>query len=462
MADPVRAVLGLDIGTTEAKAICMRVDGQLLGLGRAGYRTDTGPDGRAEQDPTDWWSALAAAVRQLDLGGVEVLAVCGVTQGPTLVAVDDTGMPVRPAVTWQDRRPADTGFGLLPRMAWLARSDPGAAMRAVWLMPAWDAVGLWLSGVAATSTQTHEPPVDPAALEDVGVLPSQVAEPRPVGSVLGSLRPIVAAALGLRAGTPVICGVNDGAASMLGAGLLGPGDAVDTGGASGGIAIYADREVRVPGLYCAPAPLPGRWAVGGAMAALGASVDWLRSTVLGDRWTVEELFDEAAVVPAGADGLLFLPYLAGERAPVFDESARGAFAGLSLAHGRGHLLRAVLEGAAYAVRHVVEPLTAAGAPATSLRLAGRATPNDLWGRIKADVLGVPVLVPAVGETAVVGAAILAAAGVGAVPDLGSAVASMTGVARRLEPDPAVRAEYDAAFARYQALYPALRAAGIGG
>jgi len=198
--------------------------------------------------------------------------------------------------------------------------------------------------------------------------------------------------------------------------------------------------------------------VGGAMAALGASVDWLRSNVLGDRWTQDELFLEAEAVPAGADGLLFLPHLAGERAPLFDEAARGVFDGLTLTHGRGHLMRAVLEGAAFAMRHVAEPLAAAGAPVTSLRLAGRTTPGDLWGRIKADVLGVPTIVPAVGETAVVGAAILAAAGVGAVPDLASGVAAMTGTARRLEPDPSVQGVYDAAFERYLALHTAQRRA----
>jgi xylulokinase len=462
VADPIPAALGLDVGTTEAKAICLGVDGRVIGLGRAGYELDAGPDGRAEQDPRDWWSALAAAVRQLDLSGVDVVAVCGVTQGPTLVAADDEGMPVRPAITWQDRRPGDTGFGLLPRMAWLAREDPGGAMRAVWLLPAWDALGLWLTGQAATSLQAHEAVPDGAALEAAGVLATQVPPGRPVGSTLGTLRPMVAAALGLRSGTPVMAGVNDGAASMLGAGLLEPGDAVDTGGASGGIAIYADRAVAVEGLYCAPAPLPGRWAVGGAMAALGASFDWLRSTLLGDRWTLDDLFAEAANVRAGADGLVFLPYLAGERAPLFDEAARGAFAGLTLAHSRGHLVRAVLEGAAFALRHVAEPLAAAGAPVTSLRLAGRPTPDDLWGRIKADVLGVPALVPTVGETAVVGAAILAAAGAGAMPDLATGVASMTGVARRIEPDPSVGEVYEEAFARYRALYPALRAIESGG
>lgn len=462
MAERVPAVVGLDIGTTEAKAIALGLDGRLVGLGRAGYRTDTGPDGRAEQDPADWWGALAASVRQLDLAGSDVLAVCGVTQGPTLVAADEDGRPVRPALTWQDRRPGDTGFGFLPRMAWLAREDPVAVMRAAWLLPAWDALGLWLSGEAATSSQAHEAPLGADALESAGVLPGQVPPPRPVGARLGALRPMAAAALGLRAGTPVVCGVNDGVASMLGAGLLDPGDAVDTGGASGGLAIYADRAVAVPGLYCAPAPLPGRWAVGGAMAALGASLDWLRAVLLGGGWTIEELFAEAEAVPAGAEGLVFLPYLAGERAPLFDDAARGAFAGLTLAHGRGHLVRAVLEGAAFAMRHLAEPLAAAGAPVASLRLAGRPTPGDLWARVKADVLGVPALVPAVGETAVAGAAILAAAGVGAVPDLAAGVAAMTRVARRLEPDPAARRAYDAGYAQYLALHPALRSAGIGG
>jgi len=268
----------------------------------------------------------------------------------------------------------------------------------------------------------------------------------------------VAEALGLPAGIAVIAGVNDGAASMLGAGLRAAGDAVDTGGTSGGIGIYADVAVQlpVPGLYQAPAPLPGRWVVGGAMAALGASIGWLRGPVLGDGWSADELFGEAARVPAGTDGLVFLPYLAGERAPIFDAGARGAFVGLTLAHGRAHLFRAVLEGAAFAMRHVAEPLASAGAPAMELRLAGRSSPDDLWGRIKADVLGVPAIIPVVGETAVLGAAILAAAGAGVVRDLEDGVVAMTAIARRIEPDPAVRARYDELFGVYEDLYPALK------
>jgi xylulokinase len=192
------------------------------------------------------------------------------------------------------------------------------------------------------------------------------------------------------------------------------------------------------------------------MAATGAAVDWLRTAVLGDRWTMDELFAAAAAVAPGADGLVFLPYLAGERAPIFDDAARGAFVGLTLAHGTAHLARAVLEGGAFAVRHVAEPILAAGIPLHSVRIAGRPAPGDLWARIKADVLGVPALIPSVGDTAVVGAAILAAAGVGAVGGLEVGVASMTAVSRTLEPDPAATARYDATFAVYRDLYPALR------
>ena len=464
MPERVPAVLGLDVGTTEAKAALVGLDGRLLGLGRAAYPMDTRPGGQAEQDPRRWRVGLAEAVVSMEpvaaggAGAPEILAICCVSQGPTLVAVDAAGEPMRPAITWQDRRASGSGFELLPKMAWLAREDPVAADAAVWLLPAWDAMGLWLSGEAASSLQGHETVPSDAELAGAGVRVSQVPAARPFGSRLGSLTAAAAEALGLRPGIPVIAGVNDGAASMLGAGLRNAGDAVDTGGTSGGIAIYADHPITLPvaGLYQAPAPLPGRWAVGGAMAALGASVGWLRSSVLADRWSAEELFAEAALVPAGAEGLTFLPYLAGERAPLFDEDARGAFVGLTLAHGRAHLFRAVLEGAAFAMRHVAEPLALAGAPVLELRLAGRPSPGDLWARIKADVLGVPAIIPAVGETAVLGAAIIAAAGVGALPDLEAGVASMAPIARRLEPDPATRAAYDQAFGVYRDLYPALR------
>jgi len=451
------AVLGLDLGTTEAKAALVGLDGTLYGLGRAAIPTFHAPDGRAEQDPRDWWRAIASATRSIEvLGGEEVVvaAICGVGQGPTLAVLDGDAEPTRAAITWQDRRIGGGGWGLLPKIAWLADNDLDAAAEARWLLASWDALGLWLTGEAAQTLQGHETAMGARDLEAAGVRRAQTGDPLPFGTPLGALRADAASALGIRPGIPVVAGVNDGTASMLGAGLLAAGDAVDTGGTSGGIGIYADREVAIPGLFVAPAPLPGRWVVGGAMASTGAAVDWIRAVTGGD-WTGDELFAAAAAVPAGADGLVFLPYLAGERAPVFDEQARGAFVGLTLQHGRAHLARAVLEGAAYSLRHIAEPLAAAGAPVRDLRLAGRASHDDTWARIKADVLGVPVAIPAIGHTAVLGAAILATAGTGLVRDLEEGVVAMTAVDRRIEPDPAVRARYDDLFDIYRSLYPAL-------
>jgi len=461
MAERLRAVLGIDLGTTETKAGIFDLAGRPLGLGRGAYPTDHGADGRAEQDPADWWAAVTEAVgdamAEAAARGVEseIAAICGVSQGPTLAVVDAAGMPVRAAITWQDRRAADGGFGLLPKMAWLAREDPDGLARARWLMTAWDALGLWLTGIAATSMQEHESPLEARDLMAAGVDPGKVPPPAPVGTVLGGLGASAAAMLGIPAGMPVVVGVNDGTGSIVGAGLLEPGDAVDTGGASGGFGVYHDRPLDLPGTFVAPAPIPGRWVLGGAMAATGAALEWLRVAILDGRWSREELLAEASSVPPGSDGLVFLPYLAGERAPIFDDRARGTFVGLTLAHRRAHLVRAVIEGAAFAARHVAEPILAAGAPLRELRLAGGASRHPLWARVKADVMGVPVATPRVHDTALLGAAILAAAGAGLVPDIAAGVRAMTATETVTYPDPVAGARYDALYAVYRELYPVL-------
>jgi sugar (pentulose or hexulose) kinase len=247
----------------------------------------------------------------------------------------------------------------------------------------------------------------------------------------------------------------DSFASFLGAGLLEAGDAVDTGGTSGGLAVYWDRLVAVPGSWVAPAPLPDRWIVGGAMTATGKALDWLADSVAGGTATPDSLLAEAAGVAPGADGLVFLPYLAGERSPIWDPGARGAFVGLTLAHGRAHLARAVVEAAALALRHVAAPILAAGLRIDHLVVTGGTARDDTWNRIKADVLGVPVAVPAVRETAVVGAAILGATAVGWHADVRAAIGSMVRIDHRLDPDPALAARYSALYDAYVGLWPAI-------
>jgi xylulokinase len=251
----------------------------------------------------------------------------------------------------------------------------------------------------------------------------------------------------------VVAGGNDALASFHGAGLVQAGDSVDTGGTSGGLGVYWDHELDVPGTYRAPAALPGLWLYGGAMNAIGKSVDWVTDLLApGGGAAAERLIHDAAQTPPGAAGLVFLPYLAGERAPIDDDRARGIFAGLGLGHGRGHLTRAVLEAGGFALRHVAQPIRAAGIGLDRLVMSGATERLLPVARMRADILGVSVDVPAVPDTAAVGAGILAAVGTGAHADTGAAIRAMVRITARLEPDPATRDRYDELYAIYRELY----------
>ena len=464
------AVLAIDLGTTEVKAGLVGLDGRLLGLARAGYATSADPaTGRAEQDPDAWWGAIGLAVRELvrlDIGDVAAIGIDG--HGPTLVAVDAAGAVTHPAIIWQDTRATAEqaelagatglhGWSLagLPAALWLERNAPAAADATCWYLATWDYVALRLTGQAATSLAEGQPFPDPATLDAAGLPGSKVPPAIRAGDVVGELAAGVAAGLGLRAGIPVVAGIVDAWASYHGAGMAVAGDAMDPGGSAGGFGVYWDRPLDVPGSFSTIAPLPGLYSVGGAMAATGRAVDWFRVDVLGGTVSTEALLEEAAGVPAGAGGVVFLPYLAGERSPLWDPAARGAFAGLALSHGRGHLTRAILEASAFAIRHVAEGVVAAGAQVRAMRVCGGPARSELWNQIKADVTGFTVEVPTVLETAVAGSAILAATGVGAWPDLPAAIRGMTRPARRLTPNPATRARYDATYDAYRRLHPAI-------
>jgi xylulokinase len=466
------AVLAIDLGTTQAKAGLVGLDGRLLALARATYplRTD-GDSGAAEQDPSDWWAAIRAMTAELlALAGPVSIGAIGLDgQGPTLVAAGADGQPIGPAMTWLDTRAAaeeaelaaataETGWvlGILPRALWAERHRPAVAAAARWYLASWEWVGFRLTGVAAETTLPGQVHPDRAAVRRTGLAVDRIPARISAGTILGPLLVGPAAELGLEPGTPVVAGMADAHASFLGAGLLEPGDAIDTGGTSGGFAVYTDRPVNLPGVFGAAAPVPGRWFLGGAMNATGKALDWLREDVLRDTVTTDDLLAEAAAVPAGADGLVFLPYLAGERSPIWDASARGAFVGLTLRHRRAHLARAVIEAADLALRHVAEPIVAAGIPIRELRVSGGLARDSDWNRVKADVTGLTVAVPAIVETAMMGSAIAAGTGIGAFPDFATGCRRMVQIDERFTPDPAHRAAYDALYATYVELYPALR------
>jgi xylulokinase len=191
------------------------------------------------------------------------------------------------------------------------------------------------------------------------------------------------------------------------------------------------------------------------MAATGRALDWFRDAIVGGDVTTSRLLEEAAATPPGADGVVFLPYLAGERSPIWDPTATGLFAGLTLSHGRGHLARAIIEASALAIRHVAAPMLAAGVTVTAMRACGGPARSDAWNQVKADITGFRVLVPDVLETAVLGSAILGAVAIGVYGDVPSAIRAMTRIDHRLEPRSEFAETYDRLFAAYTALYPAV-------
>ncbi len=464
------AILGIDLGTTEVKVGLVTLDGRLLGLARAGYRTETDTaNGRAEQDPEAWWGALTTAVRHVTAAGrADIVAVALDGHGPTLVAVDESGRPTRPAIIWQDSRATDEGAELaqatglegwslagLPAALWVERHEPKVASATCWYLATWDFLALRMTGRAATSLVEDQPFPPASVLAAVGIPAGRIPEPVRAGDVVGGLTAEAAELLGIEPSTPVVAGTVDAWASFHGAGMTAKGDAIDVGGAAGGFGVYWDQPVRAPGSFVTIAPLPGLFSVGGAMAATGRAIDWFRTEVVRSDVPTEALIEEAAATSPGADGALFLPYLAGERSPIWDPTARGAFVGLTLDHGRGHLARAILEASALAIRHVAEPIVAAGIGVDEMRVCGGPARSETWNQIKADVTGFSVAVPAVLETAVVGAAILGASGIGAYPDVPAAIRGMTRVAHRLTPNPANRELYDAAFDAYVRLHPAI-------
>jgi xylulokinase len=466
-------ILGLDLGTTEVKAGLIDLDGRLVAITRAGYPLDVGRQpGWAEQDPGTWWSAVVGAVRalhRLESGEQPDIVAIGVDgHGPTMAAVDARGEATRPAITFLDTRArAETaelelatgvlgwGLGSLPAALWVERNDPAAAAATRWYLGTWEWLAFRLGGEAVAPLVAHQPTPDNARASTTGLRMDRRPPAGVMGEVVGQLSAVAADALGLRPGIPIAGGTNDAFASYLGAGLLDPGDAYDPGGSAGGFGVYWDQPLAVDGAFTSPAPLAGRFSIGAAMAATGRALDWLRDDVIDGAVTTERLIEEAGATAPGADGLVFLPFLAGERSPIWDPTATGLLAGLTLSHGRGHITRAVMEASALAIRHVAQPMLAAGVTVTAMRACGGPARSDTWNQIKADVTGFPVLVPHVLETAVLGSAMLGAVAIGARADLRSAIAAMTRIERSLEPRASTAEQYDRTYAAYVALHPAV-------
>jgi xylulokinase len=471
-------VVGIDIGTQSLKAVVVD-DGAAVGEAAVAYGADFPRPGWAEQDPRCWLDALAPAIgRALAAAGraprdVRGLGIAGQLDG--CVAVDERGAARGRCLIWLDRRaglpalPADfaaitgqvaDGGHMAAKLRWLAAHAPGAAryhQPVSFVVERLTGAAVMDHALASTTmlydlaARAWSPPLLAAFGVDAAELPV-IAE---ATAVAGALHAAGAALTGLPAGIPVAVGTGDDFATPLGAGVIGPGRVACVVGTAEVVGALADRPViDRDGLVETHAYPAGGWFVENPGWMSGGALTWL-SEILGEA-DPSILDAAAAAVAPGADGLLFLPALSGAMAPAWRPGARGAFYGLTPAHGRGHLVRAVLEAMAHACRDVVERLAALGLATGDVLLLGGGGQSRTWAQIRADVLGRRHVVAARGDTCAVGAAYLAAVAAGSAPDLQRAIAHAPVAAGvTVEPEARHRGAHDDAYRRYRALFAAL-------
>ncbi len=491
-------LLGLDLGTSSVKAVLFDSQStQTLAVAAQEYPIQRPTPDRAEQDPEAWWVAVVAVTQRVlaQAGGLDVAAVSFSGQMHGTVLLDARGQPVHPAIIWADGRSAAACArlvapfgparyaaitGTLPApgflgatLLWLAENEPELLARTRRVVLPKDTIRLRMTGEIATEVSdaagsgvfdvTHARWAE-EILAAVG-LPQHLFPPVLASTtVAGQLSAPAAAALGLPAGLPVIAGCADQPAQAIGNGLIAPGAASVTVGSGGQVFVplrpggTAGTLPTDPRLHVFNHAVPGMWYVLGAILSAGLALRWLRQVtgLAAESDAYARLSAEAAVVAPGADGLLFLPYLSGERTPHMDPQARGAFVGLSAYHGRGHLARAVMEGVALALRQVLEISLALAGPVEQLIGAGGGVASPVWRQILADVLGRPLRQSLLDEQAGVGAALLAGVGAGVYPDLATACRQVVQLGPTTEPDPARQAIYDDLYARFLGLYPRLQ------
>jgi len=491
-------ILAHDLGTTGNKATLFAADGSIVASTFAGYDTSYAQPNWAEQDAHDWQMALFDSTRWLmqaaheaghSAGDVAVVSFSGHMNGALLV--DAAGAPLRPAIIWADQRAtaeADlirercgeaevyrlTGSRISPaysaaKLLWIKQHQPEIYRRTRWMLQAKDYAAFLFSDVIATdfSDASLTLLLDLAGrrwaerlLEQLGLDAALLPPIFPSAQVIGNVTAQAAAATGLRAGTPVVIGGGDGACATVGAGAVRPGDAYNYIGSSSWVALTTAQPVLDPTrrTFNLAHLDPALNVALGAMQTAGGAFDWFERLLRCDREAdplYAELDVEAAEVPPGANGLLFLPYLLGERSPHWNPLARGAFVGLAMPDGRGELARAVLEGVAFNLRAILDVLRAQDLAVESMRLIGGGGKSALWRQILADVYDLPVEqlnLPA--NATALGAAIAGGVGVGIYPDYGVAQ-QLAPVARTDHPNPATQARYAALYALFQQSYTAL-------
>ena len=494
-----KCVLGIDVGTGGTRALVVNESGRIVSCATEEHTPFTSPrTGWAEQDPDDWWRAAKLAIRKaldlcrLDAHGIACVGLSGQMHGA--VMLDAAGSVVRPALIWCDVRtqkqcrdlterigsgnliqltcnPALTNF-TLTKLLWVRENEPQNWKNVRFVMLPKDYVRFRLTGDKVTdvadasgtlmldvSRRRWSSEVLQRVEIDPALLPALFESP----DVCGKVCVQASEATGLAVETPVVAGAGDQAAGAIGMGIVAPGVVSATIGTSGVVFAATDRPALDPKgrLHTFCHAVPGLWHVMGVTQAAGLSLRWFRDqfgVVSGadgrDRYDL--LVAEAAKVPAGADGLLWAPYLMGERTPYLDPEARGVLAGITASHSRGHVVRAILEGVGFSLKDTFNILQEMKVAVRSVRLGGGGARSELWRQIQADIYEHAVGVIEAEEGAAYGAAILAGVGVGMWPSVDAACKSIVRVSQTVRPIPANVAIMRSQYAAYTRIYPAMK------
>lgn len=493
-------LIGIDVGTGGSRAVLIDAAGRVVASATVEHQGFVSlQPGWAEQDPRDWWRASAAAVRAvvaqsgIDATDIKGVGLSGQMHGAVLL--DEHDEVLRPAIIWCDQRSADqcrhlttsigarrlieltcnpalTGF-TLPKLLWVRDREPETWQHVRSVLLPKDYVRLKLTGDKATDVadasgtlllnvaeRRWSDEMLAAAEIDAKLLPRVYESPE----ITGTVSTAAAEETGLRAGTPVVAGAGDQAAGAVGLGIVRPGMISATIGTSGVVFATTNTPALDPKgrvhTFCHA--IPGRWHVMGVTQGAGLSLRWFKEqfgvvsgeTFDGDPY--DSLTREAERVSPGADGLLWAPYLMGERTPHLDPDARAVLAGLTASHTRAHVVRAILEGVAFSLKDSFEILNELNVPCETIRLGGGGARSALWRQIQADVYGHEVETVAAEEGAAYGVALLAGVAAGAWPNVDAACEQVIRTTGRVEPNPAAVEVFHRQYRKYVALYPALR------
>lgn len=485
--------LGIDVGTGGSRAVLIDESGKVIASATAAHEDFASPQiGWAEQSPDDWWRACVLVIRQIleNIKAEEIGAIGFSGQMHGSVFLDETDKPLRPALLWCDQRtekqcaeitenigkerliklvcnPAITGF-TLPKLLWVRENEPEIWAKVKTVLLPKDYIRLKLSGDKASDVADSSGTLyfdvqnrkwSSEMLSAFGIDENLLPKVYESIEITGKVSQKAADETGLKVGTLMVAGAGDNAAGAIGMGIVKAGTVSATIGTSGVIFAVTDQpKLDLKGrIHTLCHAITNRWHNTGVTQGAGLSLKWFREN-FGEGKSYDELVDEAAKIPSGADGAIWLPYLMGERTPHLDAKARAAFIGLTASHTKAHLARAVLEGVAFSLRDSLEIFKESGAEISSIRLGGGGAKSALWRQIQADIYGNTVETIEADEGAAFGAAILAGVGAGAWSSVDEACEKTIRVAEKIEPNTNSVKKLNRNYEAYKLLYSALRPA----